>query len=505
MEVTVIQATNEKKRLIRVAAYCRVSSESDEQESSIENQIRHYKDYIQGNPEYQYVGIYIDQGISGFKEKRPGFQQMMKDARLGKIDLIITKSITRFARNTDTVLKATRELKELGIGVFFELQNINTLTQAGELMMTVYAAFAQGESDTYRDLARMSKRRQFEEGKPLYRLHKAFGYRAGEKEGTFEIVPEEAAIIKQIFKWVRDEYATSTILKMAKEAGFHTRNGKDLRYAQIYKIVQNEIYKGDYIMQKYFIDEERKIRINRGELPRWYIKNDHPAIVTRKLWDDANAVIAKRAKEKERRLVLRPMTEENYTYKNMLYCGYCGQRLYAEKTKSGAQYTFFCCRKNKGVGDCCKGISVPQKVVESWGEITDNIYITMDPDKPIPKQYSKMKESTWKRRYQKKDYYEKLKPYTKENYHYCKRIFCEKCGWPLYRTRRSDGKVQFICGGNSRNGKNYCEGIHIPVDILDRLPETQGFYIIREEMINGEKHYSYSCTKEKPERKKKPE
>jgi len=185
---------------------------------------------------------------------------MMEDAKAGKIDLIITKSITRFARNTDTILKATRELKELGIGVFFELQNINTLTQAGELLMTVYAAFAQGESETYRELAQMSRRRQFEEGQPMYRLHRAFGYKAGEKEGTFEIVPEEAAIIKQLYKWVREEYAPITILKMAKEAGFHDRNGKDIRFEQIYQIIPNEIYKGDYIMQKYFIDDKRKTR-----------------------------------------------------------------------------------------------------------------------------------------------------------------------------------------------------------------------------------------------------
>ena len=505
MEITVIKADDKNKKHLRVAAYCRVSREGEEQESSIENQIAHYKELIEGNPTYECAGIFYDHGISGFKEKRPGFQNMMAEARAGKIDLIITKSITRFARNTDTVLKATRELKELGIGVFFELQNINTLTQAGELLMTVYAAFAQGESETYRDLARMSRRRQFEEGRPMYRLHKAFGYRAGEKEGTFEIVPEEAVIIKQIFKWVREEYAPITILKMAKAAGYRNRSGKDLRFEQIYQIVQNEIYKGDYIMQKHFIDDERRHRINRGELPCWYIEDDHPAIVSKKLWAEANAVIEKRAAEKMRHLELLPMTEENYPYRNKLYCGYCGQRLYAQKTKTGAQYSFFCRKKNKSTGLCCPGITVPQKVVESWGEIKENIYITMDPDKPIPKQYSILKESTWKKRNKKKDYYTKLKPYTKENYHYCKRIFCEKCGWPLYRTRRNDGKVQFICGGKSIYRSGFCSGIIIPEEVLDRLPEKDGYYIMREETIDGTKHYSYSCTGEKPARKKKPD
>ena len=503
MEVTVIKADCREKKRLRVAAYCRVSSENDEQESSIENQVAHYKALIEKTPDYEYAGIYYDQGVSGFVESRPGFQNLMTDAKAGKIDLVITKSITRFARNTDTILKATRELKEIGIGVFFELQNINAVTQAGELLMTVYAAFAQGESENYRELALIDRRRRFEEGKPMYKLQKAFGYRAGEREGTFEIVPEEAKAIKQIYKWVRDEYATTTILKMAKAAGFHNRNGKDLRFGQIYTIVQNEIYKGDYIMQKHYIDENRRHRINRGELQSWYIEDDHPAIVSKKLWEEANAVIEKRAAEKMRHLELLPMTEENYPFKNKLYCGYCGQRLYAQITKSGAQYSFYCRKKNKSTGQCCPGITVPQKVVESWGEIKENIYITMDPDKPIPKQYSILKESTWKKKNKKKGFFTEMKPYTKENYHYCKRIFCEKCGWPLYRSRRSDGKVEFICGGRSIYRKGFCSGIIIPEEVLDRLPEKDGYYIMKEDIINGKKHYSYSCRSEKPERKKK--
>ena len=150
MSVQVIKSKKTRKDRIRVAAYCRVSTETEIQEGSIENQIEHYEELIKSNPDYEFVNVYYDFGISGYKEKRPGFQEMMKDARSGKIDLIITKSITRFARNTNTLLKATRELKSLGIGVFFELQNMNTLNEGGELLLTVYAAFAQGESETYR-------------------------------------------------------------------------------------------------------------------------------------------------------------------------------------------------------------------------------------------------------------------------------------------------------------------------------------------------------------------
>lgn len=231
--------------------------------------------------------------------------------------------------------------------------------------------------------------------------------------------------------------------------------------------------------------------------------HDHPAIVSEKLWEEANAVIKKRAEEKTRRLNLLPMTKENYPYKNKLHCGYCGQRLGAHKARSGLQYSFYCRKKNQHVGECCPGITVPQKVVESWGEITENIYITVDPDKPIHKQYSFTKESTWKKKHIKMDYFAKLKPYTRENYHYYKRIFCEKCGWPLYRTRHNDGRVAFICGGRSIYHKEFCSGVCVPEEVLDRLPERDGYYIIREEKIDGEKHYSYSCRGEKPERKKK--
>ena len=503
MEITCIQAQKEKKERLRVAAYCRVSKDDEEQASSLANQTEHYKVLIQSTPEYEYVGLYFDQGISGFIENRPGFQQMMTDARAGKFDLIITKSITRFARNTNTILKATRELKELGIGVFFELQNINTLTQAGELLMTLYAALGQGERENYRELALLQRQRRFEEGRPLYQLYIAFGYRAGEKSGTFEIVPEEARIIKQIYKWVKEEYATATIIKMLREAGFHTRTGKDFPPSLVYGIVRNVIYKGDYIMHRTYRDENRKMHFNQDVLKSWYIENDHPAIVSKKLWAEANEVLDIRAQEKVRHVPILPMTEENYPYKNKLFCGYCGQPLAHVKGKTCVQYTFHCRRRNKSAGQCCPGISVPQKVIESWGEITENIYIKHDPDKPIPKWYSYETESKWKKKNEKKDYFGEMKPYNEENYHYYRRIFCEKCGWPLTRLRRIDGKIMFICAGSHTHHLSFCEGIRVPEEVLNRLPKTDGYFLLKEEIIDGEKHYSYSCRSQKPERKRK--
>ncbi|NMP36974.1 MAG: recombinase family protein, partial [Clostridiales bacterium] len=143
MRIRVIKPNASKlTRKLRVCAYVRVSTDSDEQEGSLDNQVQYFTDYINANPEWEFVGVYADRGISGFKENRPEFQRMLADARAGNIDLIVVKSISRFARNTETTLNATRELKSLGIGVFFQLQNINTLTTSGELLMTIQGAFA---------------------------------------------------------------------------------------------------------------------------------------------------------------------------------------------------------------------------------------------------------------------------------------------------------------------------------------------------------------------------
>jgi len=502
MEVQVIKSNAAKKQKLKVAAYARVSRDEDETENSIENQINHYTELIQENPEYEFVEVYYDFGISGFKENRPGFQRMMKDARAGKIDLIYTKSITRFARNTDTFLKATRELKEKGIGVFFELQNINSLTQAGELLMTVYAAFAQAESENYSSLVRLAKQRNFEKGTPQMRLDQTLGFTFDE-EGKVKVVPDEAKDVKQLFEWTREGYLPTQILNLAKKNGITRRDGKNLDASLLHRTIRNEAYKGDYIMQKYFIDENRKAQLNRGEFPMYYVEDNHPAIVSRKLWDEANKVLEDRAKERLRHVEIKPFTKENYPYKGKLYCAKCGHKLYSGVTKANVQRTFFC-GGNRRFGDSfCTGVFVTQKEVETWGEITDNIYISFDETKPRQNQYSFVKESTWKKSHKKVTKKDPVVPYTPENYHYYKRVFCEKCGNRLTRNIQSRNKIFFSCIGYIQYGKSFCTGMRVPQEVLDRLPEKDGYFIIKEEVKDGKKSYSYTCKAEKPERKRK--
>ena len=176
MRIKRIKARTQEQSVIRVCAYVRVSTDSLEQEESLENQTRFFTDYISDHEGWVLTQVYSDQGISGYMEARNGFQTMMKDARNNDFDLILVKSVSRFARNTETTLKATRELKQLGIGVYFCLQDTNTLTSSGELMLTVRAAFAQAESEVGSDTLKMVYRRKFEKGIPSHKIYRTYGF-----------------------------------------------------------------------------------------------------------------------------------------------------------------------------------------------------------------------------------------------------------------------------------------------------------------------------------------
>ena len=270
----------EKKNILgrtRAAAYCRVSTEHDEQEDSLENQIRHYEEEIKVNLAYELVEVYYDFGISGFKGKRPGFQRMMKDARNRKMDLIITKSISRFARNTTTVLEATREFKSLGIGVFFELQGINTLSSEGELLMTIYAAFAQAESESIHEGAKMVYRHKYEAGIPVQYLERSFGYRK-DSEGNYWIEEAEAGWIRKNYHMIADGYTPEAVKRLLNDNGVRSANGAEWNDCMVIRLIENEIYKGDYIMHKHFVNEERKIVENIGQVDSWYVEHNHVPI-----------------------------------------------------------------------------------------------------------------------------------------------------------------------------------------------------------------------------------
>lgn len=376
MRIKVIKPTkavHQQKK--KVCAYVRVSTDSLQQEDSLENQTTYFKGFITANPEWEFVGIYSDQGISGYKENRPGFQKMIEDARAGNIDLIVVKSISRFARNTETVLKFTRELKSIGVGIFFEIQNINTLSGAGELMLTILAAFAQAESEGASANAKMTYKRKFESGIPAHGLESTFGYKAN-AQGDIVVDEEKAAVVRQMFDLAEQGIWPSKIKQYLNKNGVPGCAGGDWDDTAVFRVLHNVSYKGDLILQKTYRDSRRKQRKNEGQVDQWYIAENHQPIVPPKQWDKVQEILRKRSEHLQKPAPPKPdkprSSRNTYPLSNLIYCPICGEKLIHKWGKGKNEY--WTCKTNLKVGkDACKGIWLPAEVANDWGEITEPI------------------------------------------------------------------------------------------------------------------------------------
>ena len=374
MRIKVIKPTKAvQQQKKKVCAYVRVSTDSLQQEDSLENQITYFKGFITANPEWEFVGIYSDQGISGYKENRPGFQKMIEDARAGNIDLIVVKSISRFARNTETVLKFTRELKSIGVGIFFELQNINTLSGAGELMLTILAAFAQAESEGASANAKMTYKRKFESGIPAHGLESTFGYKAN-AQGNIVVDEEKAAVVRQIFDLAEQGIWPSKIKQHLNKNGVPGCAGGDWDDTAVFRVLHNVSYKGDLILQKTYRDSRRRQRKNEGQVDQWYIAENHQPIVPPDQWDKVQEILQKRSEHLQTPAPPKPdkprSSRNTYPLSNLIYCPICGEKLIHKWGKGRNEY--WACKTNLKVGkDACKGIWLPAEVANGWGEITE--------------------------------------------------------------------------------------------------------------------------------------
>ena len=473
----------------RTAVYCRVSNKNEDLENSLENQLSHYKDVVGNDPRYDLVEIYYDFGISGFKEKRPGFQRMMADAEKVKFELIITKAITRFARNTDTVLKATRRLKELGIDVYFEVQGINTLSQAGELLMTLYAAFGQAESEGARMHGLMQIKRRMEDGRPPQQLQKCLGY---SKNAAGEFVPNEyAPLVLEIYEMAAEGFTPGQITNYLNDSGIKTQNGKKFCRSTVTRILRNVAYKGDFICQQYYINDERKRMVNKGEKPIYYIESDHIPIVTSKLWNDVKNQLDSNTR-KAVPTVSQPMdlNEENYPYLKRLFCAKCGYPL--QRAVRAGRVLWECSGQNRFSKDFCMGVSVDDDTVRSWLPIEEPIYITETADRGRITGFEYEAGSTWKVKHSKKHHVKNVPELTEENYPYMNRIYCKYCGSRLRRYIGKQDKVFWICNEMSRHGKDACKGVRVPDEKLQALRTVEGNVYIGKELINGKENYGYS-------------
>lgn len=315
---------------LRVAAYCRVSTEQEEQQNSYQVQISYYTDLINRKKEWTLVKVFADEGISGTQaKKRPEFLKMIRMCKQQKIDLIITKSISRFARNTVDCLEYVRQLKDLGIGVIFEKENLNTLTMTSEFMIALYGSFAQAESESISKNVSWGKQKAYAEGKVSFQYAKLLGYKKGEN-GKPEIVPEEAETVRMIYNLFLDGLSFTRIKKMLENQNLLTATGKKIwSESNIKSILKNEKYVGDALLQKTFTVDciTKKVQKNNGERPMYLVTNHNDPIIDRDIFNRVQQELARRTSK--RKISDKTITEQGkysskYALSELLICGHCG-------------------------------------------------------------------------------------------------------------------------------------------------------------------------------------
>lgn len=319
------------QRQLRVAAYCRVSTDEEEQLTSYAAQQTYYTDKIMANKNWTMAGIFADEGITGTSaRKRPEFLRMIRLCKQKKIDIILTKSISRFARNTVDCLNYIRALRELGIAVIFEKENINTLESDSEILITMLGAFAQAESESISANVRWGKRQAMREGKTIIQYKRLYAYEKGEDDKP-KIIPEQAGVVRSIY----DQYLTGASLRMIKDRLEAERipnvaEGAQWTISAIRNILTNEKYCGDVLLQKTYISDciSKKVIRNTGQLPMYLIENHHEAIIDRKTFDAVQAEMARRNAGRSPSKKTAPTGKSAYTSKyalsERLVCGECG-------------------------------------------------------------------------------------------------------------------------------------------------------------------------------------
>ena len=368
-----------KKR--RVAGYARVSTDHEDQATSYESQMRYYSEYINERDDWEFVKMYSDEGISGTNTKlRTGFKAMVEDALNGKIDLIITKSVSRFARNTVDSLTTVRQLKEVGVEIYFEKENIWTLDSKGELLITIMSSLAQEESRSISENVTWGLRKQFAEGKVHFPYTNVLGFKAGE-DGAIVVDQDEAKTVRYIFQQALIGKSPYHIAKDLTEQGIPSPSGKSRWNATtIKRMLRNEKYKGDALLQKtYTIDFlTKKKNINRGELPQYYVENNHEAIVDRETFDAVQQVLDAKGKKSSTSI-----------FSSKLVCGDCGHYFGSKVWHSTSKYrrVIYRCNEKYNGENRCATPHVTEKEIKQWfvlavnqvienkDEIIDNIKV----------------------------------------------------------------------------------------------------------------------------------
>lgn len=346
-----------------VAAYCRVSSGKDAMLHSLEAQVSYYSELIQNHSGWEYAGVYADEARTGTKDTRANFTRLLADCRAGKIDMVLTKSISRFARNTVTLLETVRELKQLGVDVYFEEQNIHSLSTDGELMLTVLASYAQEESRSASENQKWRIKKNFEEGKPWSST--LLGYR--NVGGRYEIVPEEAETVRMIFDWYLEGLGATAIRNRLNALGIKTRLGNRWSRSPILKLLRNYAYTGNLLLQKTYRENHitKKCIINKGEKPMYHAAGTHEAIIDMDTFNHVQEEIKRRAEHFKKKDGQKTQT---YPFSGMIRCCRCGKNY----VRSGApSYRTWTCRtrRKEGLKNCSADIIPEDELLRLAAEV----------------------------------------------------------------------------------------------------------------------------------------
>lgn len=351
MKVREIKATKPSKSVNgtyierqRVAAYCRVSTDNEEQLNSYILQKKYYTDLIQKKKEWQFAGIYADAAITGTQvTKRTEFQRLINDCLNGEIDMVITKSISRFARNTYDTLKYVRMLKEKSVSIFFEDENINTMTMDGELLLTILSSVAQQEVENISENVKKGLKMKMKRGE-LVGFQGCIGYDYDKTTKSLSVNEKEAEIVRHIFEMYINGFGATIVSRELNEKGLRTKKGNLWANSTVIGIIKNEKYVGDLLMGKTFtIDPISKRRLeNHGEEDKYYIKDHHEPIIDRDIFEKAQELLSKRSysrKPKGTPNATREKYSRKYAFSSMLECSFCGNNFSRRAWHSGNQYS----------------------------------------------------------------------------------------------------------------------------------------------------------------------
>ena len=338
----------------KVAAYARVSKDTEQLMHSLSAQVSYYSDLIQRTPDWEYAGVYVDAGLTGTStEARSEFQRLIADCEAGKINIVLTKSISRFARNTVDLLSTVRRLKELGVEVRFEKEHINSLSSDGEVMLSILASFAQEESTSLSNNIKWTVQKKYQEGK-VHSHQKMLGY--DWVDGEMVVNEAEAETVRFIFEQYITGKSTGQITKELAERGIRSVHGKPFPQPSVVRLLQNEQYTGCLILQQSYNYRPKKQKLNYGEMPMYRIDNHHPAIISAETFAAAMEMKAKRGEATAR----DPQFASAFS--GMVWCGKCGCKAswhrspQSRKNNDKKSMIWICNGRNRRTGCDCKNI-----------------------------------------------------------------------------------------------------------------------------------------------------